>query len=168
MIWGSGSTTRPLTLRETGFKCEESKALTYFRTHSTTFIFVLKEHVRKIKITLSSTRPLARYSNWSLTELTAPYREAGHLEKANLLEGVLTYQLQWIGIQCCDRGKGLRFVFWLKKRQKLWKLRLNNRREGIQMIKKKDTCGSETSASLCLYVCMGIYICVCVFIYVET
>ena len=36
------------------------------------------------------------------------------------------------------------------------------------MIKKKDTCGSETSASLCLYVCMGIYMCVCVFIYVET
>lgn len=38
------------------------------------------------------------------------------------------------------------------------------------MIKKKDTCGGETSASLCLYVRMGIYIYiyVCVFIYVET
>ena len=35
------------------------------------------------------------------------------------------------------------------------------------MIKKKDTCGSETSASLCLYVCMGIYIYIYVFVWVR-
>lgn len=35
------------------------------------------------------------------------------------------------------------------------------------MIKKKDSCGSETSASLCLYVCMGIYIYVCVCLFMS-